>query len=203
MNKHLRLPLILAAALLVGACGGDSDEPDAGADTPSLPDSACADLGVAAMIEQQLGGTVETLSENVNEEGDVTRAQCVWNTPAPGKSEGGATIEVVVEAGPGKDLGSLWESASALGVAPADWRPQTAVQSVSVSLPGEWEEAEGHDFSHPIAGADATRLLSFRAGQAESYVARVAVRMDAKGEGSPAAAKLADDAISAVDGVVE
>lgn len=202
MNKHLRLPLILAAALLTAACGGDSDENGSDAKTPSLADSTCADLGVAAMIEKELGGTVEALSEQVTEDGEVTRAQCVWNTPAPDRSVGGATIEVVIETAPRGELARLWESASALGVAPADWRPQTAVREESAEVPGEWEEAAGHDFSHPIAGADATRLLSFRAGQAEAYVARVAVRMDAKGQGSPAPAKVASEAMNAVEGLV-
>lgn len=202
MNKHLRLPLILAGVLLVGACGGDSDT-SSGEPTASLPDTACADLGVAKMIEQQLGGKAETLSEKVTEDGDITRAQCVWNTPAPDRSVGGATVEVVIEAAPRSDLSKLWETAAALGQAPSDWRPQTAVQTESVTPPGEWEEAEGYDFSHPIAGADATRLLNFRVGRAESYVARVAVRMDAKGGVTPATAKLADQALTAAAGVVE
>lgn len=203
VTTHLRLPLAIAGVLLIAACGGTDDPTEGGSAAPSVAEDACAQLGLAAVIEKELGGTATVLGDSVKKDGDTTRVQCVWNTPAPDISQAGAIVELVVDAAPNREIDQIWEKTEALDVAPADWRPATRIETTDAIPKGEWESAKGSDYTHPIAGAGAIRQLSFRAGQGDDFVAHVTVRMDGKGAGSPAPAAVADAALAAVPSLFE
>jgi hypothetical protein len=206
VNTYLRLPLALAGVLLLAACGGDDAVTGGSARAADLPDDACAQLALAPIIENQLGGKAEALTESVTEDGDTIKAQCVWKTPAPQISEGsaGAIIELVIQSAPRSDLDQVWEATEKLDVAPPDWRPATRVETTDATPPKEeWETTTGSDYLHPIAGAGAVRQLSFRAAQGDDFVARVTVRLDAKGAGSAGVGTVADAALAAVPALFE
>lgn len=198
VNTMLRIPMLLAASLLVAGCGSDdATKVNGGGDAPELPEDTCASLQLTKAIEEQLGGKPEVLSEKVSTQDDVSTAHCVWSAPAGEISTGGATVEVVLSTGSSDGVSSEWRRATGRNVAPPDWRPATRVESTSVTPKGDWEESQGTDYSHPIAGAGATRLLSVRIGQGDGFVVHTAVRMDARGKTSPAVAKMAQTALTA------
>lgn len=197
-NQPLRLSILLAVALLAAGCGnGDEPNGSGGSSAPTLPESACADLGLATKLARDLGGKAKVLSEKVTEDGDTSVAHCVWSVSAPEISTDGATVDLVIQAGAGSQLSEEYRTATELDVAPPDWRPATRIETTEVTPKGQWDEASGHDYSHPIAGANATRLLSVRVGRGDGFVARVAVRMDAKGTKSAAPATAANKALAA------
>lgn len=190
--KHLAV--LAAAGLLLTACG---DKP-APKSSPALPDDACAQVGMDKVIAKGLGAP-RVVTDRVEETDGVTRAHCVWLAPATGNSQTGVTVELVIDATTDADtLEDLYGTAADKAVAPPDWRPGGSIKTRPGTPPGTWTQAESKDFSLLLPGSDVTRLLYFRTAATDSYVAQVAVAMDAVGTVTQSASATADATLAAV-----
>lgn len=194
MTTIKRLAVLAAASLLLTACGDDPDKQAA----PSLPEDACAQIDIAAVVAQDLGAP-RVVTDSVEKADGVTRAHCVWLAPATGNSQTGVTVELVIDAtADAGTLEDLYGTAVDKSVAPADWRPGGSIKTRPGTPPGTWTQAESKDFSLLLPGSDVTRLLYFRTARTDAYVARVAVAMDAVGTVTQSAAATADATLAAV-----